>query len=324
MTRRRRYRVLSLLAYSMLGTSGCYGGEISTAEAPLAPHGDASVLDRDPFDAGAPSNDSDASAPQADQPQVPEGFTLSVYARDLGNAGILSTHGGHVYLTRPEHGDVLRLVDADRDGGAESYVTELSHLTGVHGIAFHEDTGYVATPNSVYSTLVAADGSLGYPCGIMGELPDGGQHPQRTLQIGPDHKLYISVASNPEHTTILRAELDGSKRTVFARGMQPTIGFGWHPLTHALWGRDQSEWLDLTFYQGDSFADLYMNDAFVAVRGRGVQRMRHHTDNGAIAVEAFVTGVTMDERASVAVAPDGALLFTDAERGSVYRVQASD
>jgi glucose/arabinose dehydrogenase len=318
-----------LLAYSMLGISACHAGETSAAEASLAPHGDAGVLDRDPFDAGAPSNDADSAAPEHDPPQVPEGFTLSIYARDLGNAGVLRTHGEHVYLTRPERGDVLRLVDADRDGVAESHVTELSHLTGVHGIAFHEDTGYVATPNSVYSTLVAADGSLGFPCGIMGELPDGGQHPQRTLDVGPDHKLYISVASNPEHTTLLRAELDGSERRVFARGLQPTIGFGWHPLTNALWGRDQSGWLDLTFYEGDSFAELYRNDAFVAVRGQGVQRMKPDPDGAArgveeLVAEEFVTGIAMHERASLAVAPDGALLFTDAERGYVYRVQASD
>lgn len=310
---RRSHRLLGLLICSVLGASGCLTGEISTGEAPLPPH-----------DGAAPSNDADSGVlARDDMPQVPGGFTLSVYARDLGHAGVLSTHGEHVYLTRPEHGDVLRLVDADRDGVSESSVTELSHLTGVHGIAFHEDTGYVATPNSVYSTLVAADGSLGYPCGIMGELPDAGQHTQRTLAVGPDHKLYVSLANNPEHATILRVELDGSGRTVFARGTQLTIGFGWHPRTNALWGRDQADWLGLTFYRGDSFAEQYRDDAFVAVRGRGVQRMSHDADGSAIAVDEFVTGVAMDERASVAVAPDGALLFT-AEHGSVYRVQASD
>jgi glucose/arabinose dehydrogenase len=69
--------------------------------------------------------------------------------------------------------------------------------------------------------------------------PDGGQHPNRTLAVGPDRKLYISVGStcnaceetNPEHATMLRAELDGSSREIFATGLRNTVGFGWHPET---------------------------------------------------------------------------------------------
>ena len=33
------------------------------------------------------------------------------------------------------------------------------------------------------------------------------------------------------------------RRTVFARGLRNTIGFGWHPATGQLWGFDQgSDW----------------------------------------------------------------------------------
>jgi glucose/arabinose dehydrogenase len=37
---------------------------------------------------------------------------------------------------------------------------------------------------------------------------------------------------------MLRAGLDGSTRTVFARGLRNTIGFDWHPETGTLWGMD--------------------------------------------------------------------------------------
>jgi len=187
-----------------------------------------------------------------DQLHVPEGFELNVYARDLGHARMLSTHGPHVYLTRPMQGDVLRLVDDDEDGVAESYVTVASGLMGVHGITFQENTVYLAAPTSVYRATVSADGAFGTPAEIVSDLPDGGQHPNRTLGIGPDSKLYISVGStcnacaetNPEHATLLRAELDGSARTTFAKGLRNTIGFGWHPVTAELWGMDHgSDWL---------------------------------------------------------------------------------
>jgi glucose/arabinose dehydrogenase len=184
--------------------------------------------------------------------RVPEGFELNVYARGLGHARMLSTHGPHVYLTRPMQGDVLRLVNDDEDGVAESYVTVASGLMGVHGIAFHESMVYLAAPTRVYRATVGADGAFGTPAEIISDLPDGGQHPNRTLGIGPDAKLYISVGSscnacpetNPEHATLLRAELDGSARTTFASGLRNTIGFGWHPVTSELWGMDHgSDWL---------------------------------------------------------------------------------
>jgi glucose/arabinose dehydrogenase len=45
---------------------------------------------------------------------------------------------------------------------------------------------------------------------IVGDLPDGGQHPNRTIAFGPGGMLYVSIGStcnacnesNPEHATI--------------------------------------------------------------------------------------------------------------------------
>lgn len=39
------------------------------------------------------------------------------------------------------------------------------------------------------------DGTLGELKQIIGDLPDGGQHPNRTLAVGPDGMLYITVGS---------------------------------------------------------------------------------------------------------------------------------
>ena len=81
---------------------------------------------------------------------------------------------------------------------------------------------------------------------LVGDLPDAGQHPNRTIAFGPDGMLYISVGStcnacnesNPENATLLRASPDGKSRTIFATGLRNTIGFGWHPTTGELWGMD--------------------------------------------------------------------------------------
>jgi glucose/arabinose dehydrogenase len=93
---------------------------------------------------------------------------------------------------------------------------------------------------------VERDGTLGTLRAIAGGLPDAGQHPNRTIAVGPDQKLYLSVGStcnacrepNPESATLVRMEKSGEGRRVFASGLRNTIGFAWHPVTGRLWGLD--------------------------------------------------------------------------------------
>lgn len=180
------------------------------------------------------------------------GATVGVYARDLVNPRILAVSpDGTLYATRRSVGDVVMLRDGDGDGRADPPVTVASR-PGMHGIAFDGATAYLATVNDVYAADVAPDGRFGDLRRIIDDLPDAGQHPNRTLAVGPDGKLYISVGStcnacaepNPENATILRAEPDGSARTIFASGLRNTIGFDWDPGTGQLWGMDHGiDWL---------------------------------------------------------------------------------
>ena len=100
--------------------------------------------------------------------------------------------------------------------------------------------------------MSAEDGTFGELERIINDLPDGGQHPNRTLGIGPDDHLYISAGStcnacaetNPESATLLRASKDGTSRTIFAKGLRNTIGFDWQPESGVLWGMDHGiDWL---------------------------------------------------------------------------------
>jgi glucose/arabinose dehydrogenase len=219
---------------------------------------DAAVNPAAPADAGS-SVDRDVFRPE-ERPATaeaiagliaPPGFQVSMFAQDLGHARMLATHGESVYLTRPMTGDVLRLADADANGEAETRATAAQDLPYVHGIVFRGDEVFLATDKQVLRGNVEADGSFSNLTRIIDDLPDGGQHPYRTLGIGPDDLLYISVGSscdacqesNPEHASMLRVALDGTNRTTFARGLRNTIGFGWHPQSNELWGMDHgSDW----------------------------------------------------------------------------------
>lgn len=152
---------------------------------------------------------------------------------------------GTVYVTRRDSNDVLALRDQGngRAGPPRKIVSNLQH---VHGIAIHNGKMYLATIKQVYVADMQSDGSIAEPRAIITDLPDAGQHPNRTIAFGPDGMLYITVGSNcnqctednEESATILRAKPDGTSRGVYARGLRNTIGFGWHPVTHELWGMD--------------------------------------------------------------------------------------
>ncbi len=183
---------------------------------------------------------------------VPEGYRISIFADGLGNARMLAVaDDGTVYLTRRKEGDVLLLRDTDGDGRADQRRT-VARRPGMHGIALSGRTAFLVTERDIYSAPIAADGGFGELTRIVADLPDTGQHPNRTIAVGPDGMLYVSVGStcnacterSQESASMLRMAKDGSRRTIYAAGLRNTIGFDWHPRSGQLWGMDHGiDWL---------------------------------------------------------------------------------
>lgn len=189
----------------------------------------------------------DASVARIAALKVPPGFQVSAFAIGLKNARILAVApDGTVYLSRRDQGDVLMLKDTNGDGKADGEPTVVAHRAGAHGLAIHGGKLYLVTVKELFVADILPDGRLGELKMLAGDLPDSGQHPNRTIAWGPDNMLYISVGStcntcnesNPEHATLLRVSPDGKQRTIFASGLRNTIGFDWHPHTGELWGMD--------------------------------------------------------------------------------------
>ncbi|KQP23619.1 PEBP family protein [Pseudorhodoferax sp. Leaf267] len=179
--------------------------------------------------------------------QAPAGFGVTVFANGLKNARILAVApDGTVYVSRRDQGDVVMLRDQDGDGRADDGGRIVANRAGAHGLAIRDGSLYIATVKEIFKAPIKPDGTLGELEMLIGDLPDSGQHPNRTIAFGPDGMLYISVGStcnacnesNPENATLLRATPDGKSRTIFASGLRNTIGFGWEPRTGALWGMD--------------------------------------------------------------------------------------
>jgi glucose/arabinose dehydrogenase len=186
------------------------------------------------------------------QLRVPAGFKINKFADGVGKPRILvADANGHIYASDREAGIVMLLTDANNDGVSDGVKT-VATIKQAHGLSLHKGKMYIVAVREVYVADVNGDGTLGVPKILIDDLPDGGQHPNRTIAFGPDNKMYISVGStcnscpepNPENATMLRAEEDGSNRKIFAKGLRNTIGYAWHPETNALWGMDHGiDWL---------------------------------------------------------------------------------
>ena len=184
--------------------------------------------------------------------ELPDGFEIAKFAEGLVNPRMLAVaDDGTVYVTQRSVGNVVMLRDEDGDGRADVQ-QQVASRPNMHGIAIDGRRMYLTTIQDVYRAEIKEDGTLGELERIIDDLPDAGQHPNRTIALGPDGKLYISVGStcnacgeaNPENATLLRAEPDGSSRRIFASGLRNTIGFDWQPETGELYGLDHGiDWL---------------------------------------------------------------------------------
>lgn len=181
--------------------------------------------------------------------KTPPGWQVSLAASGLGKPRMLYTsEQGNVYVTRRDGGDVLLLQDKDGDSKFENLVTVLANFAGVHGITMKDNWMYLCNSNELRRYPVKPDGTLDTEAGetLIKDLPDGGQHPNRTMDFGPDGLLYISVGalcndckeSDKETAVMLQVNPENWSRTIFASGLRNTIGFDWHPQTKELWGID--------------------------------------------------------------------------------------
>lgn len=192
------------------------------------------------------------------QLKVPTNFTVSKFAENLGKPRMMVVgSGGQVYFTDRDSGTVTLLRDTNSDGKADQSQVVASK-PNIHGITIHNNQMYLVTVHEVFSAPINSDGMVGTLTTLISDLPDAGQHPNRTIAFGPDSKMYITVGStcnacaepNAENATILQANADGTNRKIFASGLRNTIGFGWHPQTQKMYGMDHGiDWLGDTEQQ---------------------------------------------------------------------------
>lgn len=243
----------ALLAACSKSNSSSADGSANATEAPQSSHSSA---------------DGDVNSLTA-----PKGFTVKVFATDLKGPRIMAFGPDKaLYVSEPQAGNVVRLVDANGDGQADSTMTVLNGLNRPHGLAWRGDTLWVANTDAVIMAWSSQrDGKLDSIRTVVSGLPAGGRHWTKTIHFPPATSgdvthFFLATGSScnvceetdPLRATISRWTLDGKPagasklmnptaakklvhnggkyaEAVWAYGLRNSVDFGWEPSTGAMW-----------------------------------------------------------------------------------------
>lgn len=179
---------------------------------------------------------------------VPRDFEISVYARVSGSRFLATTPDGKLLVSVPGEGKVkLVSPSASGDPTVSDFLTGLSQP---HDMVFHQIDQtmylYVTEQTQVNRYTYQNGASTGSNREIIIKgLPAGG-HNLKNIALGPDHKLYLSIASScnvcttdgqatPKRAAFYVYNADGTNGTLFAQGIRNAEGLDFVPGTNDLW-----------------------------------------------------------------------------------------
>ena len=198
--------------------------------------------------------------------QVPDGFTLQLYASDLPQTRFLRfTSAGDLLVSRPHSGDIVVLHrDADGDGLPDAVTTLIDELHRPLGMDIAGDWLYIAESNRIGRVPFDSDSAriTGDYQPLIEGLTDNGTHWSKTIRIGADDRLYLAqgstcnICEEDDHRrgTMMRFHLDGSHPETIATGLRNSVGFDWAPWNGALYATDNGR--DML---GDDFPPCELN-----------------------------------------------------------------
>lgn len=198
-----------------------------------------------------PEGDIEKEIAEGDIPlELPEGFEIEIFAKDVPGARVLvgPDQLGNYWLSQMSEG-VISTLEIGGNGQVERVYPVFQNLKNPHGLVLDDEGGimlYFAEEDKISRARLYTDA----PVEKIADLPQGGRHVSRTLGIGPDGRLYVSIGSScdvceenvDERAVIWHMNKDGTQKEVFARGLRNAVFFEWDPVDGKMWatemGRD--------------------------------------------------------------------------------------
>jgi glucose/arabinose dehydrogenase len=177
---------------------------------------------------------------------LPDFLTVTVFAKGLSEPrDIAFSPGGTLLVSQPSAGTVVALPDRNQDGRADETRAVLSGLNLPHGLAFSGSNLVVAEETRLVRYRWNENGLVAAQEKILTDLPKGGRHFTRSVAIGPDNQVYVSVGSTCDTCVekdsrigVIVTDLDGTAPRTFAAGLRNSVFITIKPGTGELWGAE--------------------------------------------------------------------------------------
>ncbi|QLL06481.1 PQQ-dependent sugar dehydrogenase [Mycobacterium vicinigordonae] len=183
-----------------------------------------------------------------DQPRqvlIPDGWTMSVWARIPKARLAVSTPDGALLVSTPASGQIVKLMP--KPAAAPQQSTLLDRLDQPHGMAFAGSTLYVAESDQIDAyDYVNGDAvnrrtvAAGLPDARSPDLHGAYAHALKSVAVGRDGAVYFSIGSTanispqdrtamPPRATIMRIPPGGGPAAPFATGVRNGTGLAVAP-----------------------------------------------------------------------------------------------
>lgn len=169
--------------------------------------------------------------------KVPDGFKVTQFAEGFRQPRFMAVApNGDVFVSDPGAGTVTVLPDQDKNGVADGRTVFASGLNRPHGLAFRGGFLYVANTDGVvrFAYQNGQTKASGAPQKLV-SLPAGGGHWTRTVEFGPDGKMYVATGStcnvceegDNRRASVWVYDADGSNGKPYATGLRNPVGIEW-------------------------------------------------------------------------------------------------
>ena len=191
---------------------------------------------------------------------LPPGFKVKLFSDQVDKArfmawddqGVLhvaNMKARHTWAPVPgRQSTVLALPDKDGDGRADTVYKAVDDLNWPHSIAFYKGALFVADDDAIYRLEDRDADGFYEERTVFAEVPGfmgrPVEHVTHTLIFDESNdKLYFHIGSgcdvcredDPERSTVMQINTDGTGRRIYAAGLRNAIGLALHPTTGELW-----------------------------------------------------------------------------------------
>ncbi|HYU73904.1 MAG TPA: PQQ-dependent sugar dehydrogenase [Ktedonobacteraceae bacterium] len=182
---------------------------------------------------------------------LPAGFHANVFYAGLSSPRFMTFGpGGTLFVANRGSGSIIALSDPNSTGQATNKRVVVSGLDDPTSVVFYQGSLYVGEQSQITRFTLGPGQQVTSKQIVVPHLPTGGNHGTRTVLVGPDGNLYVSIGStcnncvesDPHRAAVWIYHLDGSGGRLYARGLRNAVGMAINPWNNQVWvtnnGRD--------------------------------------------------------------------------------------